>query len=57
MKGGIMCLSIETNNCQIKFIDSKKYVNGKLIDLCKTFKVPQELSKSSIEHNYTADSW
>ena len=30
---------------------------GPLNKLCKSFKVPETLAKSSIEHNYTENSW
>lgn len=41
MKGGIMCLEIETEKCHIKFLDTAKLVMGSLDKLCKSFKVPE----------------
>lgn len=50
-KGGIMSLTIETENCKIKFIDSCKFILSSLDKLCKSYKCPKAISKSSIEHN------
>tara|TARA_Y100000287_G_scaffold147421_1_gene122415 strand:- start:17 stop:142 length:126 start_codon:yes stop_codon:yes gene_type:complete len=41
MKGGIMNLKIETENCNIVFLDSAKIIMGSLDILCKSFKVPE----------------
>lgn len=41
MKGGIMCLVVETSNCKFKFLDSMKLIMGSLKKLCKSFNVPE----------------
>ena len=57
MKGGIMSLIVETENCSIAFLDSAKIIMGSLDILCKSFKVPEQYCKSKIEHNYTESTW
>ena len=41
MKGGIMCLKVETENCNIVFLDTAKLIVGSLDKLCKSFEVPE----------------
>lgn len=41
MKGGIMTITVESENNVIKFIDSMKMIIGSLNKLCKSFKVPE----------------
>lgn len=41
MKGGIMSLKIECENCNIVFLDTAKLIMGSLLELCKSFKVPK----------------
>ena len=57
MKGGIMSLRVSTENCNINFVDTAKIVIGSLAKLCKSFEVPAQYCKSSIEHNYTEQTW
>ena len=57
MKGGIMCLKVETENCVISFLDTSKLIMGTLSKLCESFKVPDQYCKSSIDHIYTKDNW
>lgn len=57
MKGGIMSLVVETENCKMKFLDSMKMIMGPLNKLCKSFKVPEQYCKSAIDHNYTESTW
>lgn len=41
MKGGIMSLKIEAENCNIVFLDTAKLIMGSLNKLCTSFKVPE----------------
>ena len=41
MKGGIMSLQVETENCNVAFLDTAKLIMGSLDKLCKSFKVPE----------------
>lgn len=41
MKGGIMCLQLETENCKFKFVDSFKMIQGSLDELCESYNVPE----------------
>jgi hypothetical protein len=46
-----MSLTISTENCKIKFIDSCKFLVSSLNNLCKSYKCPDNIKKSEIEHN------
>jgi len=60
-KGGLMSITIESElfvNTYFVLRDTRKFINGSLDQLCKSFKVPEQYCKSSMHHeSITEDNW
>ena len=53
-KGGIMSMTIggeQFQNCNFIIRDTRKFLNSSLAKLCKSFKIPKEYCKSSMNHD------